>query len=121
MAKEKKTKNEKTNNRSFMKDFRAELKKVVWPTSKQMVNNVVAVITIVIITAAIVFVFDFLFGSINKYGLDKLKNNVRAKNETQVVQNVEENTATENENNPDETNNQNQENNETESDNKAEN
>ncbi len=56
MAKEKNTKNEKTNNRSFGKDFKAELKKVVLPKSKQMVNNVIAVLTIVIITALIVFV-----------------------------------------------------------------
>ena len=119
MAKEKKTKNEKTNNRSFMKDFRAELKKVVWPTCKQMVNNVTAVITIVIITAVIVFVFDFMFGSINKYGLDKLKDKVRAKDDTQVVQQVEE-TNSENKENPDDANNnQNQET--KEADNKAEN
>ena len=82
MAKEKNTKNEKTKTRSFGKDFRAELKKVVWPTSKQMVNNVVAVLTIVIITALIVFVLDLGFGAMNKYGFDKLKEKVRNNNTT---------------------------------------
>ena len=82
MAKEKNSKNEKNNGRSFMKDFRAELKKVVWPTSKQMVNNVVAVLTIVIITALIVFVLDLGFGAMNKYGIDKIKSNVQKNNTT---------------------------------------
>ena len=88
MAKEKNSKNEKNNGRSFMKDFRAELKKVVWPTSKQMVNNVVAVLTIVIITALIVFVLDLGFGAMNKYGIDKLKANVQKNNTaTQAIDN----------------------------------
>jgi preprotein translocase subunit SecE len=87
MAKEKNTKNEKTKTRSFGKDFRAELKKVVWPTSKQMVNNVTAVLTIVIITALIVFVLDLGFGAMNKYGVDKLKAKVQKNNTvTQVVE-----------------------------------
>ena len=90
MAKEKNLKNEKTKTRSFGKDFRAELKKVVWPTSKQMVNNVVAVLTIVIITALIVFVLDFGFGAMNKYGVDKLKEKVQKNNTT--TQSVENNT-----------------------------
>ena len=63
MAKEK---NKKENNRHFLKDFKAELKKVIWPTPKQLVNNTVAVVTIVLITAAIVFVLDLAFESVNK-------------------------------------------------------
>ena len=38
---------------SFMKKFKAELKKVVWPTPKQLFNNTVVVITIVLVVAAI--------------------------------------------------------------------
>ena len=99
MAKEKNSKNEKTKTRSFGKDFRAELKKVVWPTSKQMVNNVVAVLTIVIITALIVFVLDLGFGAMNKYGVDKLKEKVHKNNTTtQVVDNTAPAEGTENEN-----------------------
>ena len=59
---------------SFMKSFKAELKKVSWPTPKQLFNNTVAVLTIVIITAVIVFALDFVFESMNKYGIDKVKN-----------------------------------------------
>lgn len=91
MAKEKKVKNEK---KSFMKDFKAELKRVVWPTSKQMVNNVTAVIVIVLITAAIVFGLDLIFGAMNEYGINKLKSHVQSSNQEQV-QTTQENTTEE--------------------------
>ena len=68
----KKEKNIK-NKRSFGKDFKAELKKVVWPTPKQLVNNTVAVITIVLITAVIVFALDVVFETLNKHGVEKVK------------------------------------------------
>ena len=58
---------------SFFKSFKAELKKVIWPTPKQLVNNTIAVLTIVLITAAIVFVLDITFETMNKYGIDKIK------------------------------------------------
>ena len=61
---------------SFMKSFKAELKKVIWPTPKQLFNNTVAVLVIVVITAIIVFALDFTFESINKYGIDKIKQQV---------------------------------------------
>ena len=89
MAKEKESK-VKNENKHFMKDVKAELKKVVWPTSKQMVNNVTAVVVIVLVTAAIVFCLDFVFGAMNKYGVDKLKEQVQ-KNQTQVVENKDSN------------------------------
>ncbi len=65
-----KTKKEKKH---FFKDLKAELKKVIWPTPKQLVNNTVAVITIVLLTAIIVFVLDFVFETANTYGVDALK------------------------------------------------
>ena len=66
-------KQDSKNKKHFMKDFKAELKRVIWPTPKQLLNNTVAVITVVLITAAIVFVLDLAFESINTYGIDKLK------------------------------------------------
>ena len=87
MPKEVKSKKDKTH---FFKDFKAELKKVIWPTPKQLVNNTVAVITIVLITAAIVFVLDFAFEKMNTFGINKLKAKVESKNETvnsQVINN----------------------------------
>ena len=61
------------NKKHFMKDFKAELKRVIWPTPKQLLNNTIAVITVVLITAVIVFALDFVFESMNTYGIDKLK------------------------------------------------
>ena len=61
------------NKKSFFKDFKAELKKVVWPTPKQLVNNTVAVITIVLITAVIVFVLDLVFRTLDEKGIDKIR------------------------------------------------
>ena len=78
MAKEVKNKKEKKH---FFKDFKAELKKVIWPTPKQLVNNTVAVITIVLITAVIVFVLDLAFEKMNTYGINKLKEMVDSRNE----------------------------------------
>ena len=70
-AKAKKENNK--NKKSFFKDFKAELKKVSWPTPKQLVNNTTAVVTIVIITAVIVFALDVVFETLNKHGVDKIK------------------------------------------------
>ena len=79
------------NKKSFFKDFKAELKKVTWPTPKQLFNNTVAVITIVLITAAIVFVLDLAFESLNKYGVDKVKESI-----TQIDEQSTDNTTSEN-------------------------
>ena len=73
MAK-KESKTENKVKKHFFKDFKAELKKVMWPTPKQLVNNTVAVVTIVLITAAIVFVLDVVFDMGNKYGISRLQN-----------------------------------------------
>lgn len=84
MPKENKNKKEK---RHFFKDFKAELKKVIWPTPKQLVNNTVAVITIVIIVAIIVFVLDFAFEKLNTYGINKIKTMVETTNSIQETTN----------------------------------
>ena len=63
----------------FFKDFKAELKRVIWPTPKQLVNNTTAVVTIVIITAIIVFALDAVFDLGNKYGISKLQSIVNEK------------------------------------------
>lgn len=70
MAKVEKNKKEKKH---FFKDFKAELKKVIWPTPKQVANNTTAVISIVLITALIVFVLDVAFETLNTQGVDRLK------------------------------------------------
>ena len=94
MPKDVNDKKEKKENKHFFKDFKAELKRVIWPTPKQLVNNTIAVITIVLITAVIVFALDFVFKSIDDYGISKLRNFVNTNNEQ-----VENNTTNENEQN----------------------
>ena len=88
--KETKTKKENNKNKkSFFKDFKAELKKVNWPTPKQLINNTVAVIVVVLITATIVFVLDIAFETLNKHGVDKIKEIVGTNNSTSEETTVE--------------------------------
>ncbi len=95
--KETKTKKEnKKNKKSFFKDFKAELKKVSWPTPKQLLNNTIAVITIVIATAVIVFVLDVVFEILNKQGIEKIKEVIITENTT-VEDNKQEEQSTETE------------------------
>ena len=92
------SKKQSKDKKQFGKDFKAELKRVIWPTPKQLFNNTVAVITVVLITAAIVFVLDFAFESLNTYGVDRLKEMVENQNtvstNTTVENEIEANTTT---------------------------
>ena len=96
MPKEVNGKKQNKENRHFMKDFKAELKKVTWPTPKQLVNNTLAVIVIVLITAVIVAVLDLTFRTIDTYGIEGIKSLVESKNQVENTDssenNVEENT-----------------------------
>lgn len=91
MAKKEINKEKKTKN--FGKELKSELKKVSWPTFKQLVNNTTAVITIVLIVSAIVFVLDVCFESLNDFGIGKLKALVSSNAEEEVQNNVEDETA----------------------------
>lgn len=85
MAKEK---NKKENNRHFFKDFKAELKKVIWPTPKQVLNNTTAVIVIVLLTAIIVFALDVTFEKLNTHGIDRLRSVVKTSEDNTVANNT---------------------------------
>ena len=69
----KKDNKSKKDNKNFFKEFKAELKRVSWPTFKQLVNNTGAVLAIVILVAVIVFVLDVIFENLNNFGVEKLK------------------------------------------------
>lgn len=58
----KEKKKEKKPNRvlRWLKDLKGELKKVTWPTAKDVVKNVGTVILCVIIVGVFIWVFDFL-------------------------------------------------------------
>ena len=80
----------------FFKDFKAELKRVIWPTPKQLINNTTAVVTIVIITAIIVFALDAVFDLGNKYGISRLQSIVNEKyNNTDSTKNDTDSSSTE--------------------------
>ena len=99
MAKEtKKSRNEKTTKKEgkgFFKEFRAELKKVVWPSPKQLVNNTSIVVGMILITAAIVFCLDFAFDNGYQFVMNKAAS-VIEKAESSETNNAVENKTTEN-------------------------
>ena len=74
----KKSKKEEKNKRRFFKDFKAELKRVVWPTPKQLLNSTIAVITIVLVVGLIVFALDMGFKFLNKQNA-KLQSSLQEK------------------------------------------
>lgn len=76
--------NEKKKN-NFSKELKSEMKKVTWPTFKELVSSTSAVISIVIMIAAIVFVLDVCFENLNEFGIEKLKSLVS--NETTQQEN----------------------------------
>lgn len=89
MAKD--TKNNKVKNekerKTFFKDFKAELKKVTWPTAKQLAVKTVTVIAVVVIIAALVFVLDIGFEKGYEFVITKTSNAIKKdenKNETEV-------------------------------------
>ena len=116
-------KEEKTKQKSrYFKDMKAELKKVIWPTRKELLNNTLSVIAFTLIIAVIVFVLDLCFDSINKYGVTPLQEKVQSsykaahnsettdenkesseEGEESKSEGEEEGTKTENENNEEET------------------
>ena len=77
---------EKKESKNFFKDFKAELKRVSWPTLKQVVNNTFAVIAIVLIVCVTVFILDVIFETVNTYGVDKLKALVTSSSSETVVE-----------------------------------
>ena len=83
-----KEKNKKENNRHFLKDFKAELKKVIWPTPKQVANNTTAVVVIVLLTAIIVFALDVTFEKLNTHGIDRLRSVVKTSEDNTISDNT---------------------------------
>ncbi len=65
MAKDQKEQKPKKERRfhpiRFMKEVVAELKKVTWPSRKDLVSYTVAVIVFVVLISAVVGILDFVF------------------------------------------------------------
>lgn len=45
----------------FLREVRAELKKVAWPGRKELVSSTLVVVTVVVIVAAFIGLIDFVF------------------------------------------------------------
>ena len=56
--------------KGFFKDMKSELKKVVWPSTRQVINNTVLVVVLVIVVSLIVLGVDLVL----EYGDIKLWN-----------------------------------------------
>lgn len=54
----------------WFREMKSELKKVVWPSGKQLVNNTLVVLAAVLIVGIIVCLFDYVAG----WGIGLLKN-----------------------------------------------
>ena len=52
----------------FFKEVKSEMKKVVWPSKKQLVNNTLIVIAVVVLIGIVIAIFDTIF----QFGFFKL-------------------------------------------------
>ncbi len=52
----------------YLRELRSELKKVVWPTPRQVLKNTGIVIACVIVVGAFIWIFDF----VARFGIDEL-------------------------------------------------
>lgn len=59
----KKDKKKKGRIRLYFRDLKAELKKVVWPTRKQVINNTGVVMSVMIVMALFLFGVDSGLGA----------------------------------------------------------
>ncbi len=88
----KKEKKRKREGKGFFKDFKAELKKVVWPTPKQLAKTTSVVIGMILVTAAIVFCLDFVFDKGYTFVFDKAQSTIKSiesKNNTNTTKSNE--------------------------------
>lgn len=56
-----KPKEQRTSPRQFVKEVRAELRKVVWPTKSETVNYSIIVLVTLIFFTALIFALDWVF------------------------------------------------------------
>lgn len=77
--------NTKKEKKSFFKGMKAELKKVIWPTSKQVSNKTIAIIVLVLVVAGIVVLLDLgLRWTTDKLIYGRFTNSVEVENTLEV-------------------------------------
>lgn len=55
----------------FAKDIRTELKKVIWPTRDQLINNTVSVLGICLVIGIVIWVSDTVLGKVVEWTLSR--------------------------------------------------
>lgn len=65
--------NKNKEKKHFFKGLKSELKKVIWPTSKQVTNSTIAVITLVVVITLIVLALDFCLKQIDDLAINRLR------------------------------------------------
>ena len=50
----------------FFKDIYGEIKKIVWPNKKQVINNTGVVIVAVVVSSVFISLIDYFFGLVTK-------------------------------------------------------
>lgn len=55
----------------FFKDIRNELKKVIWPTKDQLINNTISVLMVCLLVGGIIWVSDAVLGKIVEWTLTR--------------------------------------------------
>ena len=68
MAKDAKSNKEVKNKKHFFKDFKAELKKVIWPDKKSLTRQTAAVVAVSVVLGLVIALLDFVV----QYGVDFL-------------------------------------------------
>lgn len=66
------TNRKKLDVRKFYRETRSEIKKVTWPSRKELIQHTEVVITSIILVGAIIALADFTFGKITEFVLGKL-------------------------------------------------
>ncbi len=57
----------------FLKDSKNELKKVVWPTKRTVINNTIVVIVVMVLAGIFIWLLDTGMGAIVKFLLGFVK------------------------------------------------
>ncbi len=71
-------------NTRWAKGFRQEIKKIIWPTGKELAENTAVVLTSVILVALIIFVLDFAFSELSNLAVTGVSKAVNQTSENSV-------------------------------------
>lgn len=66
------TNRKKLDVRKFYRETRSEIKKVTWPSRKELIQHTEVVVTSIILVGALIAVADFTFGKITQLVLGNI-------------------------------------------------